>query len=161
MDEILTKEFMIRYLCDLSYYKRLNKCARLREGRYRAEEEELRPLILKRQSIIKQAINKVKKENYRQILTMRYIYGFKWCKIVKTLFKNETDFEIQKDYKYRDKAFYWHRQALKALRKTNREEYTAIQILKKIKKICNKYTTCQHSQDDKVIINTILALIWI
>ena len=157
MDEILTKEFMIRYLCDLRYYKRLNKCARLREGRDRAEEEELRPLILKRQSIIKQAINKVKKENYRQILTMRYIYGFKWCKIVKTLFKNETDFEIQKDYKYRDKAFYWHRQALKALKNTNKEEQNAIKILKQIRRLCKTFTGMNKTENE--FITSILALV--
>ena len=157
MDEILTKEFMIRYLCDLRYYKRLNKCARLREGRDRAEEQELRPLILKRQSIIKQAINKVKKENYRQILTMRYIYGFKWCKIVKILFKNETDFEIQKDYKYRDKTFYWHRQALKALKNTNKEEQNAIKILKRIRLLCKTFTGMNKTENE--FITSILALV--
>ena len=152
---LITKDFLNSYLINLDYFKYLCRCAK--HGRNQKEYLQYREIILKNQDLIRQAISKVKKEHYRKLLTMRYIYGFKWSKIIEILFRNEPDFEFQKDYKYRDKAFYWHRQALRALRKTNKEEFTAIQTLKKIKKLCKAFTHLNKNENE--FITSILALV--
>lgn len=152
---LITKDFLVSYLINLTYFKYLCHCAK--RGRNQKEYLQYREIILKNQDLIRQAISKVKKEHYKSLLTMRYVYSFKWSKIIEILFRNEPDFELQKDYKYRDKAFYWHRQALKALRKTNMEEFTAIQTLKKIKKLCKSFTGINKTENE--FITEILALV--
>lgn len=116
MQEVLTKEYLTSYLDKLSYYKFL--CIKARRGKRIEEAKEFKTYILKAQSIIKQSISNINKEDFRKILTIRYIYSFKWRRVITLLFKDEPDFEDKKD-KYRDKAFYWHRQVLKALKRTN------------------------------------------
>lgn len=157
MPEVLTKRYLNRYLGELSYFKYL--CSSIKRGRNLNEYKKYREWILQNQSLIKQSINKLNKEHYRKLLTMRYVYGFKWSKITEILFRNEPDFDCQKDYKYRDKAFYWNRQAIKALGKTNKEEFTAIQALKKIKKLCKAFTGMNKTENE--FITEILALVGI
>ena len=154
MPEVITKGFLNSYLDELIYFKYLR--GRIKRGRNLNEYKASREQILQNQNLIKQAINKINKEHYRKLLMMRYIYGFKWSKIIKVLFENERDFEYQKDYKYKDKIFCWHRQALKALKKTNEEELTAIQALKKIKKLCKTFTGMNTTNNE--FITEILAL---
>ncbi len=155
--QLVTREYLNRYFNDLDYLKFLSK--RPRNAQCVKDSYNFRQNVLRKQVLIKRAISRVKKNNYKQILTMRYIYGFKWSKIIETLFKNEQDFELQKDYKYRDKAFRWHRQAINALRKINQEENTAIQTLKKIKKLYKSYTG--KNKNEKEFITEILTLIGI
>lgn len=155
MECLITKDFLISYLSNLNYFKYLCCCAK--HGRSQKEYRQYKELILKNQNFIKQSIAKIKKEHYRKLLTMRYIYGFKWSKIIAILFRNEPDFEFQKDYKYRDKAFYWHRQALKALKNTNKEEQSAIKILKQIRRLCKAFTGMNKTENE--FITSILALV--
>lgn len=155
LKNVITKDFLISYLSDLKYYKFLFR--RAKRGKGQNEYLRFRENLLKTQDFLRQSINNVKKEHYRHLLTMRYIYGFKWAKIIEILFKNEPDFELQKDYKYRDKAFYWHRAALKALINTNYEELHASRVLKKIKQLCKAFTGM--NKTEKAFITEILALV--
>lgn len=148
MQEVLTKEYLTSYLDKLSYYKFL--CKKARRGKRIEEAKEFKKYILKTQSIIKQSISNINKEDYKKILTMRYVYSFKWRRIITLLFQDEPDFEDQKDYKYRDKAFYWYKQALKALRRTNKEEDTAIKVLGQIKQLCRKFAD-RGSQENEFV----------
>lgn len=152
---LITKEFLNSYLNDLCYFSYLCRC--IKRGRKQKEYLQQREIIITNQDLIRQSISNVKKEHYRYLLTMRYIYGFKWSKIIEILFRNEPDFEFQKDYKYRDKAFYWHRQAIKALGRINKEEFSAIQVLKKIKKLCKAFTDMNKTENE--FITDILALV--
>lgn len=155
MECLITKDFLISYLSALNYFKYLYCCAK--HDRSKKEYRRYKELILKNQNFIKQSIAKIKKEHYRKLLTMRYIYGFKWSKIIAILFRNEPDFEFQKDYKYRDKAFSWHRQALRALKNTNKEEQSAIKILKQIRRLCKAFTGMNKTENE--FITSILALV--
>lgn len=155
MECIVTKDFLISYLNNLNYFKYL--CCCTKHGRNKKEYQEYKKLILKNQNFIRLSISKVKKEHYRKLLTMRYIYCFKWSKIIERLFEKETDFEFQKNYKYRDRAFYWHRQAIKALQHTNKEELTATQLLHKIKRLCKAFTGMNKTENE--FITEILTLV--
>lgn len=157
MKILITKDFLSSYLRDLNYLKYLYRCAK--HGRNQKEYLRYKELILNNQDLIRLSISKVKKVHYRKLLTMRYIYSFKWSKIIEILFRNETDFEFQKDYKYKDKAFSWHRGALKALINTNNEELHASRLLKKIKKLCKTFTGMNKTENE--FITEILALVGI
>ena len=96
------------------------------------EIEQYKSQIIQAQKVIKSQISYVRKENYRKILTMRYIYLFKWQKIEKIFFGNNPDYEDAKHGKYKDKILYWHKRAGKELeRASNPLEY---QIIKESKR---------------------------
>lgn len=84
-----------------------------------ARIDELKFKLAKEHEIIKAAIAKVKKWNYRKILVLRYLEKRKWSEIIEEFFGLEEDFDEEKNYKYKDKIFYWNRQALAGLEEVN------------------------------------------
>ena len=73
--------------------------------------------------IIKTQIARIKKWNYRKILVLRYIEKWKWSEIIDEFFGFESDFEEEKNNKYKDKILYWNRQALSELEKVSAKPY--------------------------------------
>lgn len=73
--------------------------------------------------IIKTQIARIKKWNYRKILVLRYIEKWKWSEIINEFFGFESDFEEEKNNKYKDKILYWNRQALSELEKVSAKPY--------------------------------------
>lgn len=84
-----------------------------------ASIDELKFKLAKEHEIIKACIAKVKKWNYRKILVLRYLEKRKWSEIIEEFFGLEEDFDEEKNYKYKDKIFYWNRQALARLEEIN------------------------------------------
>lgn len=155
METIITRDFLEQYREDVKEYahyckkiKWLNEqlvsasdidSAKHQKALSRAikEYQRLRPQILTTQDIIRKQIAKIKKPQYRSLLTMRYVYHYKWIKIIEIFFSDAEDFEYLKDEKYKDKTFFWHRSALECLKRTNEEEKTAVKKLRQIKELCN------------------------
>ena len=78
---------------------------------------EYRSWILPEEKILKTQIGRISKMRYRQLLILRYIFRFKWSRIIKEFFGFEDDFEEEKNLKYKDKIFDWNRRALAELEK--------------------------------------------
>lgn len=66
---------------------------------------------------IKDKIDQVNRWEYRKIIVLRYIDQLKWSEIIREFFEFEEDFEEEKEIKYKDKIFYWNRQAVAQLEK--------------------------------------------
>lgn len=176
MEKILTRDFLDQYREDVKEYAHYCKkikwlncqlvsasdidSTKHQKALLRAikEYQRLRPQILTTQDIIRKQIAKIKKPRYRSVLTMRYVYHYKWGKIKEILFSDAEDFEYLKDEKYKDKTFFWHRSALECLKRTNEEEKTAVKTLRKIKNLCSDIDNTICSYEDffykvKVILN--------
>lgn len=104
------------YLQDL---KNINSCI-----------DEYDKWILKEKEIIKLQINRVRQWNYRRLLVLRYIEKWKWSDIIDEFFGFEEDFEEEKEYKYRDRIFYWNRQALAGLEKVSEIPFKKLVVSK-------------------------------
>lgn len=121
------------------------------------EIEQYKSQIIQAQKVIKSQISYVRKENYREILTMRYIYLFKWQKIEKIFFGNNPDYEDAKHGKYKDKILYWHKRAGKELeRASNPLEY---QIIKRVQKACRHELKTPTTKTKKEFISYLLSII--
>lgn len=114
------------------------------QAREQNKYAQYRTWILQEQSLLKAAINKVSKPNYKDLLTMRYVYMYKWSKIQDIFFFDKADYYDNPE-KYREKIQYWHKAALLQLLKTNPEEKTATAKLKKIKKLCRSIADIKKS----------------
>lgn len=79
--------------------------------------------------IIVSQISRIKRQEYRKILVLRYIEKWKWSEIIQECFWFETDYEAEKQSKYKDKVLYWNRQALKELEKISQKPYVKIEQL--------------------------------
>lgn len=79
--------------------------------------------------IIVSQIARVKRQEYRKILVLRYIEKWKWSEIIQECFWFEADYEIEKQSKYKDKVLYWNRQALKDLEKISQKPYIKVEQL--------------------------------
>ena len=90
--------------------------------------EEYKTFLIPEQKIIKTQIGRISKIIYRQLLIMRYIYRLKWSKIIYEFFNLEEDFEEEKNDKYKDKIFYWNRQAVSELEKVSAKPYIKAEI---------------------------------
>lgn len=84
---------------------------------------EYRSWILPEEKILKTQIGRISKMRYRQLLILRYIFRFKWSRIIKEFFGFEDDFEEEKNLKYKDKIFDWNRRALAELEKVSAKPY--------------------------------------
>ena len=156
MHKLITKKDLEQYkdnLLEYSHYCRQRKLFKAKLNSATGEElakykialsrtnlayEQLKKSTITNQKIIKNQISKLKKSHHKNILTMRYLYLYKWSKIIEILFGDNDDFEEEKEYKYKDKALLWHRKALYYLEQTNEEEKTATKKLKIIKKMCEE-----------------------
>lgn len=151
METIITRDFLEQYREDVKEYahycKKIksykNASSGLEKNHFQknilsaiAQYKRLKPQVIAKQKIIKDQISKIKKAKYRLVLTLRYVYHYKWSKIREILFSDAEDFEYLKDEKYKDKTFFWHRSSLECLKRTNEEEKTAVKTLRQIKKIC-------------------------
>lgn len=88
---------------------------------------EYRDWILPEQDILKTQIGRISKMHYRQLLILRYIFRFKWLRIIKEFFGFEEDFDEEKNLKYKDKIFDWNKAALAELEKVSAKPYVPIQ----------------------------------
>lgn len=79
--------------------------------------------------IIISQIARVKRSEYRKVLILRYIEKWKWSEIIQECFWFETDYETEKQSKYKDKVLYWNRQALKELEEISQKPYIKIKQL--------------------------------
>lgn len=79
--------------------------------------------------IIVSQIARVKRQEYRKILVLRYIEKWKWSEIIQECFWFENDYETEKQNKYKDKVLYWNRQALKELEKISQKPYIKVEQL--------------------------------
>ena len=77
--------------------------------------DEYKAWLLPEHNRIKQEIGMIKKWQYRKLLVYRYLEKWKWSEIIQEFFEFEDDFDEEKDFKYKEKIMYWHRQALKEL----------------------------------------------
>ncbi len=77
--------------------------------------EQCKMRILPEHEFIKKSIAAVKKWQYRRLLVYRYLEKWKWAQIIEEFFEFEEDYDEEKNFKYKEKILYWHRQALKAL----------------------------------------------
>ena len=77
--------------------------------------DEYKAWLLPEHNRIKQEIGMIKKWQYRKLLVYRYLEKWKWSEIIQEFFEFEDDFDEEKDFKYKEKMMYWHRQALKEL----------------------------------------------
>lgn len=84
---------------------------------------EYRSWILPEEEILKTQICRISKMHYRQLLILRYIFRFKWSRIIKEFFGFEDDFEEEKNLKYKDKIFDWNKAALAELEKISAKPY--------------------------------------
>lgn len=170
-DEIITKEILKTYTLDFKYYAQLCKRVKFFQSRYKypsvnerrrlenliKETQQLKRAILADQKILKEYIARIPKPEFRAILTMRYIYLFKFQQIEKELFSENPDYLDNPD-KYRDKTMRWHREALQALQMTNKEECTAVHTLKKIIKTCRHELKRSRDEVVKNFIEKILTI---
>lgn len=85
-------------------------------------------LLPEKEKIISQ-IARVKRQEYRKILVLRYIEKWKWSEIIQECFWFEADYEEEKQGKYKDKILYWNRQALKELEEISKKPYIEIKQL--------------------------------
>jgi len=88
-------------------------------------EQWLKP---EKQIIITQ-IARIKRQEYRKILVLRYIEKWKWSEIIQECFWFEADYETEKQSKYKDKVLYWNRQALKELEEISQKPYVKVEQL--------------------------------
>ena len=79
--------------------------------------------------IITSQIARIKRQDYRKVLVLRYIEKWKWSEIIQECFWFESDFEVEKQGKYKDKILYWNRQALKELEEISQKPYVKIEQL--------------------------------
>lgn len=84
--------------------------------------------LIPEKEIITRQIARVKSHDYRKILVLRYIEKYPWKEIIQECFWYEPDFEEERQGKYRDKVFYWHRQALKELEEISAKPYIPLQM---------------------------------
>lgn len=73
--------------------------------------------------IIISQIARIKRSEYRKVLILRYIEKWKWSEIIQECFWFETDYETEKQSKYKDKVLYWNRQALKELEEISQKPF--------------------------------------
>ena len=79
--------------------------------------------------IIIQQIARIKRQEYRKILVLRYIEKWKWSEIIQECFWFEADYEEQKQDKYKVKVLYWNRQALKELEEVSKKPFVKVEQL--------------------------------
>lgn len=79
--------------------------------------------------IIISQISRIKRQEYRKILVLRYIEKWKWAEIIQECFWFESDYETEKQNKYKDKVLYWNRQALKELEQISQKPYIEVKQL--------------------------------
>lgn len=79
--------------------------------------------------IIIQQIARIKRQEYRKILVLRYIEKWKWSEIIQECFWFEADYEEQKQDKYKVKVLYWNRQALKELEEVSQKPFVKVEQL--------------------------------
>lgn len=79
--------------------------------------------------IIIQQIARIKRQEYRKILVLRYIEKWKWSEIIQECFWFEADYEEQKQDKYKVKILYWNRQALKELEEVSKKPFVKVEQL--------------------------------
>lgn len=85
-------------------------------------------LLPEKEKIISQ-ISRIKRQEYRKVLVLRYIEKWKWSEIIQECFWFEVDYEEEKQGKYKDKILYWNRQALKELEETSKKPYIEVKQL--------------------------------
>lgn len=73
--------------------------------------------------IIITQIARVKKWEYRKILVLRYVEGWKWAEVVQEFFEFEKDYEEEKHTKYRETIMRWNRNAIKELEEVSSKPY--------------------------------------
>lgn len=73
--------------------------------------------------IIKAQIDRVSNPDYHNILTDRYINLLDWKLIELEYFGNESDFWVQRDFKYHFVTMVWHDRAVKALEKISQKPF--------------------------------------
>ncbi len=94
-----------------------------------SEITEYEAFLSREKEIIKNQIARIRNhenaKEFRKIIVLRYIEGWKFSEITQNLFWLENDFDENLE-KYRDKTMRWHREALAALEKINTQPYVPI-----------------------------------
>lgn len=88
---------------------------------------ELEPKVRAEHEEIKTQISRIKKWNFRKVLVLRYLEKWKWNEIIQEFFWQEEDYDEEKDFKYKDKILFWHRQALEQLQKVSDKPFVKIE----------------------------------
>lgn len=88
---------------------------------------ELEPKVKAEHEELKTQISRLKKWNFRKVLVLRYLEKWKWNEIIQEFFWQEEDFDEEKDFKYKDKILFWHRQALEQLQKVSDKPFVKIE----------------------------------
>lgn len=91
--------------------------------------QEYEKWIIPEKEVIVKQIARVKRQEYRKILVLRYIEKWKWSEIIQECFWFEADYEEEKQGKYKDKILYWNRQALKELEEISKKPYIEVKQL--------------------------------
>ena len=68
-------------------------------------------------------IGRLKKFQWRRVITYKYIEGWKMSEIVSYFFGDDEDFEIEKDAKYRKKVERWLDEAIDNLQKVSEKPF--------------------------------------
>ncbi len=84
---------------------------------------EYRAWIIPEHEIIKTQIGRVSRWEYRKVLVLRYLEGWKWSEITAEFFDLEPDFEEQKHDKYKRMIMYWNNAALKEIEEISNTSY--------------------------------------
>lgn len=87
--------------------------------------------LIEEHRVITAQIRRIKKWNYRKILVYRYLEKWKWSEIIQDFFEFESDYEEEKNGKYKDTVMYWHTRALEELQKVSEKPY-----IPKVKQLC-------------------------
>lgn len=82
--------------------------------------------LVEEHEVIKAQIKRIKKWNYRKILVYRYLEKWKWSEIIQDFFEFESDYEDEKNGKYKDTVMYWHTRALEELKKISEKPYVPV-----------------------------------
>ena len=82
--------------------------------------------LVEEHEVIKTQIKRIKKWNYRKILVYRYLEKWKWSEIIQDFFEFESDYEEEKNGKYKDTVMYWHTRALEELKKVSEKPYVPV-----------------------------------
>lgn len=88
---------------------------------------ELEPKLKSEHEELKMQIARIKKWNFRKVLVLRYLEKWKWNEIIQEFFWQEDDYDEAKDFKYKDKILFWHRQALEQLQKVSDKPFIKIE----------------------------------
>ena len=84
---------------------------------------EYRAWVIPEHEIIKTQISRVSRWEYRKVLALRYLEGWKWSEITADFFKLEADFEEQKHDKYKRMVMFWNNAAMRELEAISNTPY--------------------------------------